>query len=103
MRINSIKFSEGQKPDPSGAKDARGYTKYVPCTMASIEASPTYSSDPNDENKKFWDASPGGKFEINCVNAAATAELKIGQEYYFDIHPVKPDAAAAAPTIGIVG
>ncbi len=89
MKVTEIRHSEGQKPDPTGAKNAQGYVKYVPCKMATIVAAPTYSNDANDENKKFWDASPGGKFEINCVNEAAVAELELGKEYYFDIHPVE--------------
>lgn len=88
MRINAVRWSMGSKPDPSGEKDSRGYVKSVPCRMATIEANPTYSSNPADENKLFWDASPGGKFEINCVNEAAVQSLELGKEYYFDIHPV---------------
>lgn len=42
--------------------------------------------NPEDENSKFWDASPGGEFKLNCANAAATAEFELGEEYYFDIH-----------------
>jgi hypothetical protein len=60
--------------------------KYVPGEMHTIVMSPTYSDDPNSENKKFWDASPGGKFELNCVPPAAVAEFKLGKDYYFDIH-----------------
>jgi hypothetical protein len=50
-----------------------------------------YSNDPASENAKFWDASPGGTFSMNCVNPAAVAEFELGKEYYFDISlaPVK--------------
>lgn len=89
MRVHEIRFTMGTKEDPSGEKDARGYTKRVPCRMATIKASPTYSTDPNDVNKKFWEASPGGSFEINCVNEAAVEQLQLDKEYYFDISPVE--------------
>lgn len=59
----------------------------TPVEIHSIKMSPVYSSDPNHENKKFWDASPGGSFEINCVNAEAAKQLELGKEYYFDISP----------------
>ena len=94
--VGGIKFTMGSK----GQVDAEGkpvmdesgrYQKQVPCRMASIEMYPVYSTDPNSENKKFWDASPGGAFTLNCVNEAAVAQLELGKAYYLDISPA-PDA-----------
>lgn len=84
FKVNSITRSEGTRPNAEG--------KYEKCIMSTISASPTYSTDPNSENKKFWDASPGGKFELNCVNEAAVAQLEIGKEYYIDISPADAPA-----------
>lgn len=51
----------------------------------SLRASPVYSSDPAHENKKFWDATPSGKLELNCANSAALAGFKPGDELYVDV------------------
>lgn len=82
--------------DGSVKKDEKGYTVYEPYVVSTIKMSPVYSNDPNHENKKFWDASPGGQFELNCVNEQAVAQLELGQEYYLDIHPAPQEAPANA-------
>lgn len=46
-----------------------------------------YSSDPNSENKKFWDATPGGLIELTTVNENAVKAFEIGKEYYVDFTP----------------
>jgi hypothetical protein len=45
--------------------------------------SPVYSSDPTSENKRFWDYTPSGKFELNYINESV--EFVPGKEYYIDI------------------
>lgn len=52
---------------------------------AKLTASPVYSSDPNSENKAFWDATPSGSMEFGCVRAEAIAHLEPGDEIYVDI------------------
>lgn len=92
FKVNAIEYTEGSRPkrDANGAvlKDERGYEVREPCQMATIKMSPTYSTDPNSENKKFWDASPGGQLSLNCVNAEAVSALELGKEYYLDFTPV---------------
>jgi hypothetical protein len=85
--VNSITSSMGSRK--SGEKDPKtGYETYVAAEMWTIKMNPVYgNSDPNHENTKFWDASPGGSFELNCVNAEAVRQFDIGKEYYFDISP----------------
>jgi hypothetical protein len=61
--------------------------KSTPCTLHSVSMSPVYSEDPSSENKKFWDATPSGKLEFQCVKAEAVSGFEIGKEYYIDIHP----------------
>ena len=49
---------------------------------------PVYGNgDPNHENTKFWNASPGGELRLNCVNAQAVAQFELDREYYVDFTP----------------
>lgn len=48
---------------------------------------PVYSSDPNSENKKFWDYTPSGKLEFTYINDSVNFEP--GKEYYIDITEAK--------------
>jgi hypothetical protein len=52
---------------------------------ATVSMFPVYSSDPNHENKKFWDATPNGKFEFYVGDENVIKELELGKEYYIDI------------------
>lgn len=90
FKVDAIERTMGSR----GMKDADGkpvmsedgrYQKHEPCEMSTIKMSPVYANnDPNHENSKFWAASPGGSLALNCVNAAAVAELELGKEYYID-------------------
>lgn len=62
---------------------------YGPGELKTLVLSPTYSDDPNSENKKFWDASPGGELKMNCVNGEAVAYFELGKEYYLDFTVVE--------------
>src|SRR5690242_7481140 len=93
FRCNSI--TETEHMTSTRKPDGSGYVS-TPSTKKTIKMSPVYSSDPNSENKKFWDASPGGTFELNIVNPAAVEQFVIGKEYYFDISPV-PETPAEQP------
>lgn len=46
------------------------------------EFSPVYSSDPNHENRKFWDASPNGSLKLGWLREGG---FEPGKEYYLDI------------------
>lgn len=92
FKVGSVKFSEGSRDvlDAEGkpVKDERGYRKTAPCEMMSVEMFPVYSNgDPNHENTKFWQASPGGKLELNVINPEAGREFKVGREFYVDFTP----------------
>lgn len=51
-----------------------------------VKLTPVYSSDPNHENKTFWDATPNGSIEMYIQNQAAFDFFteKMGGEYYVD-------------------
>lgn len=92
FKVNSLKFTEGSKvklgPDGKLLRDAKGYEQMEPARQVTIEMYPVYGNgDPNHENTKFWQASPSGKFELNCVNEDASRQFQVGREYYVDIHP----------------
>jgi hypothetical protein len=46
--------------------------------------SPVYSTDPNHENKKVWDATPSGELHMTIKNEPAAQYFQSGQEYYLD-------------------
>lgn len=53
-----------------------------------LEMSPVYANgDPNHENSKFWEATPGGSFKVATVNKGAVESMVLGDEYYIDITP----------------
>ena len=45
---------------------------------------PVYSTDPQHENKAFWEATPSGSIELNINNPEAVKEYELGKEYYVD-------------------
>jgi hypothetical protein len=49
-----------------------------------VELTPVYSTDPNHENKTFWDATPSGKIELGINNPDAYAQFSLGLDYYVD-------------------
>ena len=49
-------------------------------------------NDSSPENKKFYDASPCGSFEVSTY---VEDLFEVGKDYYFDISPV-PELAEAA-------
>jgi hypothetical protein len=49
-----------------------------------VTLAPVYSTDPNHENKKFWDATPNGQITMGIQNKSASALFEIGKEYYVD-------------------
>lgn len=63
--------------------------KCVAVEMRTVKLMPVYSSDPNHENKKFWDATPTGAIEIGCANLEAAAQFELGKEYYVDFTPAE--------------
>ena len=48
------------------------------------EFSAVYSEDPNSENKKFCDYTPGGTFKVSTIKQMPWTP---GAEYYIDVTP----------------
>ena len=89
FKVNELRQIEGQKVklgvDGKPIKNERGYDTYEPATQVTIIMSPVYGNgDAHHENTKFWQNSPSGKLELNCVNENASAYYQLGKEYYVD-------------------
>ena len=68
--------------------DSKGHRVYVDGEVWDIDMSPVYANgDPEHENSKFWEASPGGSFKLSTVNKSAVDSMVLGAEYYIDITP----------------
>lgn len=53
--------------------------------MKTVKLEPVYkSADPNDDNSKFWAASPNGEIRLGTLNMDAAAQFEINGEYYVD-------------------
>lgn len=86
--ITKIERTLAQHPDKSGAKDERGYPKYVPTELWTIHGTPVYGNgNPDHENTKFWQASPQGSLVLGTVNPEAVGQFEIGREFYVDFTP----------------
>jgi len=63
--------------------------------VQTVKLSAVYQgSDPNSENSKFWQASPGGQISLTCVKPEAVAEFELGGEMYIDFTPARSDGVA---------
>lgn len=54
-----------------------------------LNFTPVYSSNGNDENKRFWDATPSGSLQLGTVNPDAWSQFEVGKEYYLDFTPAE--------------
>lgn len=51
----------------------------------SLRAQPVYSDKEGSENKKFWEASPSGSFEVTGTKPGIFDDFKPGDEFYLDV------------------
>lgn len=65
-------------------------TSIIPYSnMSTVYLSAVYSTDPNDPNKAFTDATPSGQLSIVINNdKLALQTFQIGKSYYLDFTPV---------------
>lgn len=47
----------------------------------------------SDENKSFFEATPGGEIKLSVVNAAVGVQFPVGMEVYVDFTPAPVPAA----------
>ena len=63
--------------------------KFV-CSFVSdnvIYMNPVYSG--SEENKSFFNATPGGQITLNVLNESARKQFEQGKEYYIDFTKVE--------------
>lgn len=85
MYLSSISKDKGDVAhyDENGQKVSK------PGEVATLYFYPVYhQDDPDHENSKYWNATPGGQLTLNVVNAKAVEGLVAGREYYVDISEV---------------
>lgn len=46
-----------------------------------------HNNDPNHENTKYWEATPGGTFQVTISNHQAMEQIQVSKEYYLDLIP----------------
>ncbi len=83
MKLNTVTMRLGQK----ATYDAGGkHVGYEDRLLYDASFSAVYSSNKDDENKKFSDATPSGKFEVATV---VQMPWEIGKDYYIDVSPAE--------------
>jgi hypothetical protein len=84
FKVGSITRTQHMRP----VTGEDGKTVYERGEMRTVKLSPvTGTGNPNDENSRFWAATPSGLLELGCVNAEAVAELELGREFYVQLVP----------------
>lgn len=59
-----------------------------------VKLSPVTSG--SEENKKFYEATPGGDISLSTINEYAANSLPLGGEVYVDFTPVEEAVTATA-------
>ncbi len=88
FRVDRIEATQQQRR----IDDEKGWDKE---NMETVEmrlivmfpVSPT--SNPNDENSKFWNASPSGELKLGTINPEAWKQFELGKNYYVDFTPTE--------------
>ena len=57
--------------------------------LTTIKLAPVNTT--SEENKAFFRWTPTGSIDLGTVNPAVAAEMKIGDEFYVDFTPAKPE------------
>lgn len=89
FRLNSYTTELHNKPGrrEDGSPDWQNST---PEEKRTLNFTPvTGNGDPEQENTKFWDATPSGSLQLGCVNPEAWEHFEIGKSYYLDFTPAE--------------
>lgn len=65
-------------------KNDKGHDQYEKCELRTLHMAPVYSNNKDDENRKFWEASPSGGLTLGIINQEAWKHFQLGKEYYLD-------------------
>src|SRR5574343_1440901 len=76
FKVNSTQSTLTQKQNAEG--------QWEKVEMRTISLNPVYSNNPDDENRKFWDASPSGEIKLGVINPQAWPYFELGAEYYVE-------------------
>jgi hypothetical protein len=78
--------------------DSTGEAQWSKTTPKNFTAklSPVYGD--SEENKNFWEATPGGNIEILC---AKFQPFEVGKEYYVDFSPVESDPSDLCSPVSV--
>lgn len=72
FKVTSIAKREHYNRNPDGSIRTIDDIKLHPVTSGS------------EENKRFFDATPGGDITLSCLNPEASQQFEIGKSYYID-------------------
>lgn len=87
FKVDSIERTILRRPvvNPASGKRDNWQLGQENVEMRTVKLSPVFGNgDPNHENTKFWEASPGGKLELNVINLEAAEAFGLGEEFYVD-------------------
>jgi hypothetical protein len=84
FRCNEVNRSASTRSEQ--VDDGQGGKKWEnkPITLYGVKMTPVYSDKPDSENKKFWEFTPAGSFEMQSITEGM---FEPGKEYYIDITP----------------
>jgi hypothetical protein len=70
--------------------------EYENVEVRTVVLAPVYGSNPDDENKQYWDATPSGEIRLGMVNPAAWRYFGLDEEHYVTFEKAKKVEAASA-------
>lgn len=79
-----FRCNEVTKSANTRSEQVDGVWTNKPITLYGVKMTPVYSDKPDSENKKFWEFTPSGIFEMQAIHEGM---FEPGKEYYIDITP----------------
>lgn len=80
FKVTGIDRTKSMKRNPDGS--------YSPAEVRTVRFAPVYGEGgPDEENRKFWDATPSGEIKLGCANLEAAEQFELDQEFYVDFTP----------------